>query len=232
MSISGAFLILFVTFHMAMNVTVIFSEEAYNMICEFLGANWYALAGTAVLGAGVGVHILYALWLTWQNYRARGQNPLKLDLEEAKARKFKRYEVSKRQKGVAWSSKNMLVLGGVVAIGLLVHLYNFWFNMQWQEIIGNHVNSFGYSPTDGAALIRELFAQPVWCVIYIVWFVALWFHLTHGFWSMFQSVGWANKKWYPRLKVVSNIFVTLIILGFVAVVAVYFLQSRGIVIFG
>ena len=51
MSLTGLFLILFLTFHMSMNLVAIFSEEGYNMVCEFLGANWYALAGTAVIAA-------------------------------------------------------------------------------------------------------------------------------------------------------------------------------------
>ena len=42
MSVTGIALILFLTFHCAMNLVALFSEEGYNMICEFLGANWYA----------------------------------------------------------------------------------------------------------------------------------------------------------------------------------------------
>lgn len=38
MSLTGLFLILFLTFHMSMNLVAIFSEEGYNMVCEFLGA--------------------------------------------------------------------------------------------------------------------------------------------------------------------------------------------------
>ena len=231
MSITGCFLVLFLTFHAAMNFVSIISEDAYNAIAAFLGANWYALAGTLVLAAGVALHFLYAALLTWQNYKARGQNPLNMDLEDAKARKFKRYAVEKRQKGVAWSSKNMFVLGLIVALGLLLHLWNFWYNMQLQEILGHHENQFGYSVTDGASLIRDTFASPVYCVIYLAWFAAIWFHLTHGLWSMFQSTGWANKKWYPRLKTIANIYATLLMLGYAAVVVVFFLKSRGIVLF-
>ena len=39
MSVSGGALILFLTFHMAMNCVALISGEAYNVICEFLGAN-------------------------------------------------------------------------------------------------------------------------------------------------------------------------------------------------
>ena len=43
MSITGCFLVLFILFHMSMNIVAIFSPEAYNTVCAFLGANWYAL---------------------------------------------------------------------------------------------------------------------------------------------------------------------------------------------
>lgn len=210
MSISGCFLVLFILFHMSMNVVAIISPEGYNAICEFLGANWYALAGTAVLALGVLVHFVYAIILTIQNRRARGNV---------------RYEVTVTEKGVDWASKNMLALGFVIVLGLCLHLYNFWAKMQLVELLGEHTNSLGYSPADGAALIQYTFSQWYYVVLYLVWFVALWFHLTHGVWSMFQTVGWANDTWYPRLKCLSNIVATIVFLGFAAVVVVYFVSS-------
>ena len=51
MSVTGVALILFLTFHMSMNVVALFSGEAYNAVCEFLGANWYALVATLALAA-------------------------------------------------------------------------------------------------------------------------------------------------------------------------------------
>lgn len=210
MSISGCFLVLFILFHMSMNVVAIISPEGYNAICEFLGANWYALAGTAVLALGVLVHFVYAIILTIQNRRARGNV---------------RYEVTVTEKGVDWASKNMLALGFVIVLGLCLHLYNFWAKMQLVELLGEHTNALGYSPADGAALIQYTFSQWYYVVLYLVWFVALWFHLTHGVWSMFQTVGWANDTWYPRLKCLSNIVATIVFLGFAAVVVVYFVSS-------
>lgn len=138
MSISGCFLVLFLVFHMVMNVTSVFSPDAYNMIAGFLGANWYALAGTAVLALGVLVHFVYALILTFQNWKARGG--------------VKRYAVAKKEEGVSWSSKNMFVLGCIIVVGLIVHLYNFWYNMQFVEVLGGHENALGFGPTDGHRL--------------------------------------------------------------------------------
>jgi succinate dehydrogenase / fumarate reductase cytochrome b subunit len=212
MSITGAFLVLFLTFHAAMNITAVFSAEGYNMICELLGANWYALVATVILAGGVVVHVLYACYLTLLNYIARGS---------------KRYAVEKAPAGVSWSSRNMLVLGAFVLIGLLLHLYNFWFNMQWVELTMTHeqIAALPIGPTDGAGHIAALFSCPVYVVVYLLWFVAIWFHLTHGVWSMFQSAGWGNKKWYPRLKCIANIYATLLMLMFAAVAIVFYLRS-------
>ncbi|MDE6375468.1 MAG: succinate dehydrogenase/fumarate reductase cytochrome b subunit, partial [Alistipes sp.] len=132
MSISGCVLVLFILFHMSMNLTAIFSPEAYNTICELLGANWYALVATAGLAAIVAIHFIYAIVLTLNNYRARGAQ---------------RYEVTVKEPGVAWASKNMLVLGFIVLGGLALHLFNFWAKMQLVELTGNHVNSLGLAPT-------------------------------------------------------------------------------------
>ena len=206
MSITGCFLVLFILFHMSMNVVAIINGEAYNMICAFLGANWYALVATVVLAGGVAIHFLYAFWLTLQNRKARGSV---------------RYSKTVTEHGVAWSSKNMLVLGIIVILGLGLHLTHFWSKMQLVELMGQHENSLGLAPTDGAALIQHVFSKWYNVALYLLWFAALWFHLTHGVWSMLQTVGWANDKWYPRLKCLSGIVATLIFAGF-AVVAVWF----------
>ena len=152
MSLSGCFLVLFILFHMSMNLTAIISPEGYNAICAFLGANWYALAGTVVLAAGVLVHFVYALLLTLDNYRARGAQ---------------RYAVTAKEPGVSWSSKNMLVLGFIVVLGLLLHLVHFWSKMQLVELLGRHTNSLGYSPADGAALIAFTFSKWYLSLIHI-----------------------------------------------------------------
>ena len=209
MSLSGLALILFLTFHMAMNLVALFSPDAYNTICELLGANWYALVGSAGLAALIVLHIVYSIWLTLQNRKARGNE---------------KYAVVERRETVKWASQNMFVLGAVVLGGLAIHLYNFWYKMQFQEILGNATFE-GISTHDGAELIARTFANPVYSLIYIVWLVALWFHLTHGFWSALQSLGLSNKLWINRWRAVSNVYTTLLILGFASVVVVFFIES-------
>ncbi len=202
MAVTGVALVLFLTFHMSMNLVAIFSGEAYNMVCEFLGANWYALVATLGLAFLAVVHIVYAFWLTIQNRQARGNE---------------RYAVTAKPKGVEWASQNMLVLGIIVLVGLFVHLANFWYNMQWQELIGGNIDR----AADGAYWIQETFKQPLYVVIYVVWLVALWFHLSHGFWSAMQTFGWNGKIWFSRWKIIGNVYVTLLVFGFIAVLVAY-----------
>ncbi len=202
MSISGLFLILFLVFHMSMNLVLVFSPSGYDMVTEFLGANWYAIAGTLVLAAGFIVHIVYATLLTLQNQKARGKD---------------KYAVT-NNKDASWSSKNMYVLGLVVLAFLVLHMIQFWYQMQFKELFGMEL-----AYTSSAQFVIDVFKQPLYVAVYLVAFVALWFHLTHGFWSALHSVGWNNTIWMKRLKVISNVFATIIIAGFAFIpIFIYF----------
>ena len=199
MSISGLFLILFLVFHMLMNLVMVFSMDTYDMISEFLGANWYAIAGTLVLAAGFIIHILYASIITLQNRKARGSD---------------RYAVS-NNKDATWTSKNMYVLGFIILAFLVLHMIQLWYNMQFKELIG--------APdaiSHGSKLVIPLFKNPLYVVVYLAAFVALWLHLTHGFWSSLHSVGWNNTVWMKRLKNLSYVVATIIVAGY-AVVPIY-----------
>ena len=203
MSLTGICLVLLLTFHCAMNVAAFFSGDAYNAVCEFLGANWYAVVGTLGLAFLACCHIVYAFILTAQNRRARGDQ---------------RYAVSNRRPEVSWASQNMLVLGIIIAFGLLLHLYNFWAHMMLAEFTGAQ-NAIGAA--DGFGWIKEVFSCPVYSVLYLVWIVALWFHLTHGFWSSMQTLGWSGKIWLKRWQAIGVVYVT-VLLGVFAILVLSF----------
>lgn len=201
-SISGLFLILFLLFHMSMNLVLIFNYETYNFLAnEMLGANWWAILGTGVIALGFVVHVVYAIILTLQNMKARGND---------------RYASSSKSK-TTWSSKNMFVLGLFILLFLFLHLYQMWYQMQFKELF-----MIEGARHDGAQLVEEVFSQLWVVIVYVIAFIALWFHLTHGFWSALHSVGWNNTVWMKRLKVLGNIISTVISLGFIVVaIAIY-----------
>lgn len=212
MSVTGIALILFLTFHVLMNAVAIFSPEAYNKICGILGANWYAVAATMGLAALFVIHIIYAFWLTLQNRKARGNDA---------------YEITTRPKSVEWASQNMLVLGIIIAVFTLLHLYQFWGHMMLAELLPCAANEI--EPADGWGQIMYQFGGPCgWgvLVVYIIGFAALWFHMTHGFWSAFQTMGVNNSTWLPRLKATSNVWATCVCLLFAVEAVVFTLKAQ------
>jgi succinate dehydrogenase / fumarate reductase cytochrome b subunit len=203
MSVTGLALILFLTFHCCMNIVALFSAKAYNMICELLGANWYAVVATLGLAALAVIHIVFAFILTAQNRTARGSS---------------RYDVTDKPAKVEWASQNMLVLGIIVCLGLLLHLFNFWWNMMAAELLGIE---HAIGAADGFGWIVATFSCPVYVVLYVIWLAAIWFHLTHGFWSAMQTLGVSGKIWFNRWRIIGFIYVTLLMLGFLVVVLAF-----------
>lgn len=209
MAITGGALVFFLLFHASMNIVAIIKPSGYNKICEFLGANWYALVATAGLAALMVFHLIYAFVLSLQNYRARGTQ---------------RYAVVDKQEGVSWASKNMLVIGVIVLLGLALHLFNFWAKMQLPEVL--HKLGMDTDITyaaDGVHHIVNTFSCPVYSIIYLVWLAFLWFHLDHGIASVMQSIGWSNHVWQKRIECVGKILAALIVLMFAVVVIYYWL---------
>ncbi len=212
MAVTGICLVLFVTFHVLMNAVALIWPTAYNQVCEFLGANWYALVASAGLALLFIIHIIYACWLTIQNRRARGND---------------RYLVNTRPPQVEWSSKNMLVLGIVV-----LHLIQFWYKMQWQEIMHNELSvlpQLNGAPVPGAfgTLFIQMAFQEIWTpIVYIIGFIALWFHFNHGFWSMLHSIGWDNGTWLNRLKKISCWWTSIVVALFIAQAIVFTVRAH------
>lgn len=204
MSITGLALVFFLLFHGAMNVVAVFSQSGYQVILDFLGTNPIVQFMVPALALLFILHIVYSVILTLQNRKARGND---------------RYAVNGKS-DVEWSAKNMFVLGVIVLLGIALHLVQYWSKMQWLEWTG-------HEPENGYELIKFYFSNPLFVVIYLVWFAAIWFHLSHGFWSAFQTIGWNNQIWYTRLKVIGIVFATVICLMFAFVAIAFYMNSIG-----
>ena len=224
-SISGAFLIIFLLLHgtinffsvidtftgkfgIAANDDILFSkgDGLFKLGCDFMSTPVIDIM-VPILALGFLVHIGYGCWLTWRNMKARGG--------------FKRYEVPSKAAADSWSAKNMFVLGIVILGFLCFHLSHFWAKMQLPEMFG--VGTFENNPY---CLLVATFGQWWILALYLLWFVAIWLHLIHGFWSMFQTVGWSGQTWMKRLKVIGVVVATLIILMFVAAAINGFYQAH------
>ena len=222
-SVSGAFLIIFLLLHGTINFFSVidslhgnFGKVALDSHPYTHGDGWFQLGCdfmsspvidimVPILALGFLIHICYGIWLSVQNFQRRGG--------------VKRYEVASKAQNDSWSAKNMFVLGIVILGFLCFHLTHFWAKMQLQEFMGGEAENPYY-------LLLTTFSQWWVVALYIVWFVALWLHLNHGFWSMFQTIGWNNKKWLPRLRVIGIIVSTLIVLLFVCTAVNAFVEAH------
>ena len=216
MSVSGLFLIVFLLLHMTINLFSVIdtfkgtygaAEGLFQAGCDFMALPIVTIM-VPVLAAGFIVHIAYAFILTAGNLRARGG--------------IQRYAGGSKGKAESWAAKNMLLLG-VIVLGLVAfHLNHFWAKMQLLEFQGHHAEN-------PYMLLNATFQNWWMTAIYVIWFVALGLHLCHGFWSAFQSIGLSNKLWEKRLTYVGYFFVTVIVLGFIAVAVNAFAQANGLV---
>ena len=216
MSVSGLFLIMFLLLHMTINLFSVIdtfkgtygaADGLFQAGCDFMALPIVTIM-VPVLALGFIVHIVYAGILTAGNIQARGG--------------LNRYAGGSKGKAESWASKNMLALG-IVVLGLIAfHLNHFWAEMQLKEFMGEHATN----PND---LLNATFKNGWMVVLYVIWFAALGYHLTHGFWSAFQSIGLSNQIWEKRLYIIGKIFVGLIVLGFSAVAVNAYLQANGII---
>jgi len=226
-SISGAFLIIFLLLHVTINFFSVIDtfigrygivanddklfsagDGLFKLGCDFMSTPIISIM-VPVLALGFLIHILYGIWLTLSNISARGG--------------YKRYEVGSKAKVDSWSAKNMCALGVVILGFIAFHLFHFWAKMQLPELLG--INEAAYE-NDPYILLNYTFGRWYILVPYLIWFTALWYHLVHGFWSMFQTLGWNNMIWLKRLKVLSAIVATLICVLFAAVAINAFLQAN------
>ncbi|HBG53037.1 MAG TPA: succinate dehydrogenase/fumarate reductase cytochrome b subunit [Rikenellaceae bacterium] len=199
MSVTGLFLILFLTLHVTANLTILWGPETYDAVTEFMGTNPFIQLMVPVLALGFVIHIGYSLILNLKNLKARGP------VTYAGGMKSRGFGFDRR------ASQNMLVLGVIVLGFLILHLSQFWTKMQWQHLAGGE-------PQNGYLLVTGYLGTPWIAICYIAWFGALWFHITHGFWSAFQTLGLNNRRLLPILRAVSVVYASLLFGGFSTIV--------------
>lgn len=227
-AVSGAFLILFLLVHATINFfSVIDSftgkygiaaadeklftagDGLFKLGCDFMSTPVISIV-VPVLALGLLIHVAYGIWLSVQNVIARGG--------------VKRYEVASKAKADSWSATNMVILGVVILGIIFFHLTHFWAKMQLPEMFG--IGTFENNPY----LLLSLTFGKWWVLaIYIIWFIALFLHLTHGFWSMFQTIGWDSQRWFKRVKVIGVIVAAIICLAFITTAVNAFIQAPNFV---
>lgn len=208
MSITGFFLMMFLLVHLSINLLLIFDDsgELFNMGAHFMATNPIIKIVEPVLAIGFMLHMAYAIFLTLQNMKARPVNYKKVNQKESST----------------WASRNMFVLGTLITLFLVLHIMNFYWKLKVEKSVPA-IMIDGSEMHDAYTLVAGLFKTSLaYDIVYILGAIFLGIHLTHGFWSAFQTMGWSSDIWRKRIEFVGNAFSILIAIGF-SIIPLYFI---------
>ncbi len=192
MSITGLCFCGFLAGHLGGNLTIYGGKEMFLSYAEHLHS-----LGVFLRFAEWGlltfalIHVVTGLTLFYQNYKAR---PV-------------RYKVNKRGGGRTLGSATMPYTGVLLLLFVIMHLSNFHFV--------DKTNTTIY------AIVSRAFDNPLYVVIYTAAMVVAGIHVSHGFWSAFQTLGANHPKYMPLIQTLSLVFAVIVTIGFGAL-PIYF----------
>lgn len=218
MSFTGLFLISFLAAHLSGNLQLFINDggEAFNNYAYFMTTNPLVKFLSYGLYAGFLLHAIQGLALWSKNKKARGGDKYAVSVLSAASN-----HAPKR------ASAHAALLGTIILVFLGIHMGDFWYNMKFTDSIA----MVNYPGNDHA--VRDLYSKVMasfsqwWIVlIYVISMVVLAFHLLHGFWSAFQTLGLTHKKYTPIIKGLGTVFSIIVPLVFASIpVYMYFKQA-------
>ena len=185
MAVTGLFFCVFLVLHLAGNLTIYMGKDTFNSYAQHLHS-----LGPLLTLAEWGLlifavtHISTGLLLFYQNFKARPT----------------RYAVNKRAGGRTLGSATMPYTGVFLLLFVIYHLFNFHF------VDKTHTTIF--------QIVSNAFAQPSYVLIYTFAMIIASVHVSHGFWSAFQTLGANDPKYTPLLRGLSLVFSLIVGIGF------------------
>jgi len=185
MAVTGLCFVGFLVVHLAGNLTLYGGKDLFNAYAEHLHA-----LGPVVTVAEWGlltlalIHIITGLTLFYENLQARPT----------------RYEVSKSSGGRTIGSATMPYTGVIILAFVVIHLVNFHF-----------ISTEG---TTIYQIVAEAFANPFYVMFYVAVMVVVGLHVSHGFWSLFQTIGANHPKYMPAIQMMGLVISLVFGIGF------------------
>ena len=207
MAFLGLFLMIFLVVHLGINLCLLRDDGGawFNAAAHFMGTNYIVKVFQIGLFAGFIFHIMLGIILQVQNWMAR---PV-------------RYMVSNKTY-TPFLSKYMIYTGGIVLLFLIIHFMNFYFiKLGW---VSNQ-NFFPEGDPNFYAIAQELFARPVYSILYIILFIVLGFHLNQAFQAAWQTLGVNHPQYNNCIQWFGTLYAIVVPLGFI-IIPIYFLLIR------
>ncbi|NIW80056.1 MAG: succinate dehydrogenase [Calditrichae bacterium] len=210
MSITGLFWVLFVIIHMLGNLSFLAGPDAFNSYSHkliSLGPILWALEALLVLTFLL--HAYYAISVSLNNRQARPEKYHKLQSIGEPSRK-------------TISSTSMIYTGIILLVFTIIHIKTFKYGPGIAEGYVTTIN--GETMRDLYSLVKETFNDPLYAFGYTIVMILLGYHLRHGFWSAFQSLGANHPRYSAGIYTVGVGLAIVLALGFVVLpILIYFI---------
>ena len=191
MAVTGLLLFGFLIAHMLGNLQIFLGRAVMDHYAETLHANppllWTA---RIVLLVSVALHVWASIQLTLIKKEARPVRYVKTGNVQA-----------------SWASRTMMVSGPVIAAFVILHILHFTTG----TIHPRFVELAAYDNVVAGFLVAPA------AIAYVVVMILAGFHLSHGIWSLVQSLGFSHPRYTPMIKAFSAVFSWILIAGFISV---------------
>ncbi|WP_394906489.1 succinate dehydrogenase cytochrome b subunit [uncultured Mesonia sp.] len=208
MAITGLFLCLFLVIHLLGNFQLLLPEDEaqlqYNAYSAFLSGNILVKIIAYVLYISIILHSIDAIYLSFKSRKS----------------KKTRYRYDARKRASKWYSRQMMLLGVILFAFLVIHFYDFWYPFKFGELTLDQQGN-----KDLYQLVIASFQNIGYVAWYSVAILALFFHLLHGFFSAFRSLGLYHPYYAQIIKLIGVIFSLLICIGYLGI-PIYIFISR------
>jgi len=185
MAVTGLGFIGFIAGHLAGNLTIYGGKDTFNSYAEHLHSLGPLItAAEWILLTMALIHVLTGLTLFYQNFKSR---PV-------------RYAVNKSAGGRTIGSLTMPYTGILMLAFVITHLMNFHFVDKTNTTIFE--------------IVSQAFNNPAYVALYVAAMIVVALHVSHGFWSAFQTIGANHPKYMPIIQLAGLGFSVIVGIGF------------------
>lgn len=209
MALTGLFLTVFLAIHLLGNLQLLQDDggKAFNSYAYFMTHNPLIKTVSYLLYASILLHAVQGIMIWQRNKTARGDT---------------RYAVNHTRSNER-ASRNMAWIGIILFVFIVLHMYQFWFQMHWGPVAEVTYDGDLHPVKNLYALVAASYENIGFVLFYVISMAVVGFHLWHGFWSSFQTLGLNHSKYTPLIKTVGGIYAVVVPLLFAIIpIAMYF----------
>jgi succinate dehydrogenase / fumarate reductase cytochrome b subunit len=198
MAVTGIVLVAFVCVHLLGNSSVFLGADAINAYAQKLHSlGPFVWVFRLVMLAAFAIHIIFGIQLTLENRAATPE---------------KNVQVKRLKTG--FGAETMIVSGLVMLAFVVYHLLQFTVRVTNPEIYIPLGNS---GMVDVYYMVVNGFKSTLTVIIYLIGMAFLFLHVSHGFQSLFQTIGLSNDKSLPVMGMVSKLVGFVLLVGYISI---------------